>query len=413
MNFDNVRSKVQINSFIIELLHYLVVSPELFPFITEFDVIEFDPLLSDVHCRLNIELSILSIDSNLNDKGDPTCGSVKPKRWVSEQSNQFIDKVESKLDLTLLIDRLNSLDNNSISFAEELNDIVLSVNHIYIKSAEETFGTAKIGDRRHKNVKISEQPWFTDACREKRKDFHEAKKIHNSQHNENSRRQLKAASKSYRSEMDKSHSEYQFKLENEMRNMYRSDPSELWKILNKLNGSRDRGIDIPINELYDYFKNINSDANDDVTGHVFIPDTIDEFNNDILNDEISEDEILSAAKNLKNGKAAGYDMVTNEYIKSSLHLLLPFYKIFFNKILDTGVFPEIWTLGMILPVYKNKGDRLNPDNYRGITLVSSVGKLFTAVLNARLTKLADYIELIPSVQAGFRKGYSTLDNIFV
>jgi hypothetical protein len=42
------------------------------------------------------------------------------------------------------------------------------------------------------------------------------------------------------------------------------------------------------------------------------------------------------------------------------------------------------------------GDPGNPDYYRGITLVSSVGKVFTSILNSRLTKYADLVEKIPN-----------------
>ena len=65
-----------------------------------------------------------------------------------------------------------------------------------------------------------------------------------------------------------------------------------------------------------------------------------------------------------------------------------------------------------MPIYKNKGDSGNPDSYRGITLVSSVGKVFTSILNSRPTKYADLVDKIPNAQAGFRVGYSTTDNIF-
>ena len=65
-----------------------------------------------------------------------------------------------------------------------------------------------------------------------------------------------------------------------------------------------------------------------------------------------------------------------------------------------------------MPIYKNKGDPGNPDYYRGITLVSSVGKVFTSILNSRPTKCADLVDKIPNAQDGFRKGYSTTDNIF-
>jgi hypothetical protein len=131
-----------------------------------------------------------------------------------------------------------------------------------------------------------------------------------------------------------------------------------------------------------------------------------------LNGKITENEVLLAAKYMKNGKAPGYDMVVNEYIKSTMHLFLPLYVELFNRILDNGVIPECWTLGIILPIYRKKGDPKNPDSHRGITLVSPIGKLFTTIINTRLSKYADIAEIIPNIQAGFRKGYSTLDNIF-
>ena len=47
--------------------------------------------------------------------------------------------------------------------------------------------------------------------------------------------------------------------------------------------------------------------------------------------------------------------------------------------------PSSWTEDTICSIYKNKGSVNNPDNYRGITVVSCFGKLFTSVLNYRLT----------------------------
>ena len=66
-----------------------------------------------------------------------------------------------------------------------------------------------------------------------------------------------------------------------------------------------------------------------------------------------------------------------------------------------------------MPIYKNKGDSLNPENYRPITLLSCLGKLFTAVLNERLSNYLDENVILLENQAGFRKNYSTSDHIFV
>ena len=68
-------------------------------------------------------------------------------------------------------------------------------------------------------------------------------------------------------------------------------------------------------------------------------------------------------------------------------------------------------------IYK-KGDASNVDNYRGITLVSCMSKLFTSILNKRITVLCEYLKfakfnIISDAQFGFRKGRSTVDVVFV
>ena len=78
---------------------------------------------------------------------------------------------------------------------------------------------------------------------------------------------------------------------------------------------------------------------------------------------------------------------------------------------DIGYFPERWAEGHIIPIFK-KGNRNEASNYRGITLLSIIGKLFTRILNNRLNTWADKYSIYVEAQAGFRKGMSTTDNIF-
>ena len=56
---------------------------------------------------------------------------------------------------------------------------------------------------------------------------------------------------------------------------------------------------------------------------------------------------------------------------------------------SSGIIPDEWSKGIISPIYKSKGDKANPDNYRGITILSCFGIFFTAVLNKRLNKYLD------------------------
>ena len=58
-----------------------------------------------------------------------------------------------------------------------------------------------------------------------------------------------------------------------------------------------------------------------------------------------------AVRCLKNGKASGEDDIINEHIKPTVDILLPFYVTMFNKIFDTGIIPDTWLNGVILPIY--------------------------------------------------------------
>ena len=83
----------------------------------------------------------------------------------------------------------------------------------------------------------------------------------------------------------------------------------------------------------------------------------------------------------------------------------------FNLVLDTGNIPQSWLTGIIVPIYKNKGDVNDPNSFRGITLLSCVGKLLTSVLNNRLSNFVEAYDVISENQAGFCKNHSTVDHI--
>jgi hypothetical protein len=108
-------------------------------------------------------------------------------------------------------------------------------------------------------------------------------------------------------------------------------------------------IDVDISAFYDFYRQLNTDtvdANDN-------PET--DFPNinfdNGLNDSITISDIQTIDK-LKNGKAAGLDQVTKEYIKGSSTLLIPLYHKLFNCILNTVFFwPDSWVTGCIVPIY--------------------------------------------------------------
>ena len=84
----------------------------------------------------------------------------------------------------------------------------------------------------------------------------------------------------------------------------------------------------------------------------------------------------------------------------------------FNNILNLEYFPHCWTFGEIVPIFKI-GDRSLHNNYRGITLLSCLTKLFTRILNGRLSNWAECNEKLNETQFGIRKGRGTQDCLFI
>ena len=83
-----------------------------------------------------------------------------------------------------------------------------------------------------------------------------------------------------------------------------------------------------------------------------------------------------------------------------------------NELFDLRYFPADWSEGFIAPLHK-KGDTDDVCKYRGITLLSTFGQLFTKVLNNRLNVWAEKYHVYIEAQAGFRQHMGTVDNIFV
>ena len=73
--------------------------------------------------------------------------------------------------------------------------------------------------------------------------------------------------------------------------------------------------------------------------------------NEQINMRITLTEIETQLKSLKNNKSSGIDLVINEHIKSTFHIMGPVYEKLFNIILDSGVLPEVWSVGLIKPIY--------------------------------------------------------------
>ena len=106
-------------------------------------------------------------------------------------------------------------------------------------------------------------------------------------------------------------------------------------------------------ELEQHFKALNDVP---IDAHTIQTDIVEEkiYNDELLNEPITEDEVVSACKKLKNNKSPGEDRIINEYLKASIAKMVAHYTTFFNKILNDGIYPEKWSRGLIIPIYKKQ-----------------------------------------------------------
>ena len=141
-------------------------------------------------------------------------------------------------------------------------------------------------------------------------------------------------------------------------------------------------------------------------------------NNHITSTEISLDrsdvlpliveEIKKSLKEMKNNKAPGNDQLTSDIISLGGDEALKQITKIFNQILKHRKIPTEWKEAKIIIIHK-KGDRKDIKNYRPISLLSHMYKLFTRVLQRRMENILDANQ--PREQAGFRKGYATTDHL--
>lgn len=121
-------------------------------------------------------------------------------------------------------------------------------------------------------------------------------------------------------------------------------------------------------------------------------------------------EVEKAIETLKKDKSPGPDNITNEFLIKTKDVIVEVLTRMFNDVIKTETIPEQWLTSTIILLHK-KGEKSDIGNYRPISLMSNIYKVFSKVILNRITKKLD--ENQPREQAGFRSGYSTLDHIHV
>ena len=125
-------------------------------------------------------------------------------------------------------------------------------------------------------------------------------------------------------------------------------------------------------------------------------------------DPPDREEIELAVKQMKSGKAGGPDHIPPEALKADVSTTVDLLHPLFEKIWKEEKFPDEWKEGHLIKLPK-KGDLTNCNNYRGITLLVIIGKVFNRIILNRMKTTVD--EKLRDNQAGFRANRSCTDQI--
>ena len=125
---------------------------------------------------------------------------------------------------------------------------------------------------------------------------------------------------------------------------------------------------------------------------------------------ILDSQILPLIRNLNPNKATGSDGISGHMLLlCDESVVLPF-KIIFQSILSTSIYPNMWKLANVTPSFK-KGDKQLIENYRPISLLPICGKCFEKIIFNNLYSYLNVNNLITNNQSGFRPGDSTTNQL--
>lgn len=391
------------------VVDYCIASRHLLPHVLDFAIDSFDSIFSDVHSCLTITIAKRTQHCTTNTENyeysREESQSFDPRtlfKWDQTKVGEFREYIDDE-SIRLLCNKLESMQNVNV------NDIATYISNLYISTASKnTFDVRQTNKKCQMRNKKTRKPWFNVKCKHEQLLYRRKKCRYRNTRSEVDLGAFHEQGRRYKRTISASKKAYQREIHHKLRTAKTRDPKYFWSTLSD---KRNKKI-IPKVDLVDLFKHFKTLNKVDESHENDFPRPSNS-NNEELDYAITESEISAAVKLIKNGKACGTDSILNEHIKSTLDLMMPVYVRLFNYVLDSGNIPKEWLNGIIVPIYKNKGDQTDPHNYRGLTVLSCLGKLFTAIINKRLNKFCETNGTIRLNQAGFRAGFSTNDHLFV
>lgn len=356
------------------VIDYGIVNEEAWEEIEEFKIA--DRVDSD-HMPLEISIKGRTIDETKEQTR-----RIEKNNWNEEGIRKYREKVEKRTF------QAQGIDN-------KVTELITAI--------KETTDKRKIV-RREANTQRNN--WWDKECCEKKKQVKEALKQYRkgevTKQEYNERRQI------FKKKCNDRKIQRKKEEENKIKNI--KEEAQVWRYINrerkKTNANYTQQIELT--DWRRYFMTLLEGT--DTKSAVAQEDK--EENDNQRTEEITRNDILQQIQNLKKSKAPGRDGIENEaWIYATEEVTDRLYDIM-NDVWKGEGFPNQWREGIICPIYK-KGNKKEISNYRGITLLNTMYKVYGSILAEKLTKEMEEKEVLPDGQAGFRRGRGAIDNIYI
>ena len=336
--------------------------------------------------------------------------SVNKLVWSEDKRESFIHDLNSPENCAEIQRAMNLIDTYLNEAASVFTNALSFVSVSLVKK---------------QSTNIALNQWFDRECREKRKTIRKALRIFTRTRFVSDRNSYCAARKEYKKLIFKKRRDTT-KCRKELVDDV-NDSKKFWNKIKRFTRKKTQADDISDNAWLEHFMKVFDDVNvgeknahaSDVEAKTInavdmdaeTEATDDVLEEDILNSAITYQEVIDSINHLKAKKVAGPDGLIPDVFKYSCEAITYFCVHLFNRIFISGQYPEAWTEAIIHPLHK-KGDRNNPDNYKGISLLNICIKLYSYIINKRLSKWVEEKDILGDIQAGFHKDHSTVDHIF-
>ena len=200
-------------------------------------------------------------------------------------------------------------------------------------------------------------------------------------------------------------------------NEHRNNSKAIWDVMNKLLGRSNKGslsnaISDP-NKLNSFFANLGKDT----VKHLPVSDDFKKYLsgtyvNSFFMAPTTPEEIVSIANNLKNKNSVGVDNISTKLLKQIINPIAHPLSRIINQSFIMGMFPNKLKIARVIPIFKS-GDKSLPVNYRPISILPAISKIFEKAAITRLNNYLHHNSILDRSQHGFRSSHNVTTAITV